>query len=77
MDADAPADDAESPVGCGGNVRGSVDFLAGGADLLADLVDGPLGCAVDVDGLAGVVFVGSADSSAGCRALPFTANELS
>ncbi len=70
MDADAPAVDPESPVGCAGNVCGSLDFLA-------DCEDGPLGCAADLDGLAGGVFGGSADSSADCRALPFTANELS
>jgi len=76
MDADAPAVDPESPVGCAENVCGSLDFPAGG-DFLADCVDGPLGCAADLDGLAGGVFGGSDDSSAGCRALPFTANELS
>jgi hypothetical protein len=40
-------------------------------------VAGPLGCEVDLDGLAGVEPGGSADSSAGGRALPFTVNELS
>jgi len=42
MDADVPADEAESPVGCAGNVRGWVDVFAGG-DFPADCVDGPLG----------------------------------
>jgi len=68
-------DEAESPAGWTGIVRGSVDFLDGGADFPADRVDGPLGCAVDVDDFAGVVF--AAGSSADGRALPFTANELS
>jgi hypothetical protein len=76
MDADDPAVDAESPVGCAENVCGSLDLPAGG-DFLADCVDDPLGCAVDLDGLAGGGFGGSVDSSAGWRALPFTANELS
>jgi hypothetical protein len=76
VDDDAPAVDAESPVGCAENVCGSLDFPEGG-DFLADCVDGPLSCAADLDDLAGGVFGGSADSSADCRALPFTANELS
>ena len=42
VDVGAPADDAESPVACAGNVRGWVDVFAGG-DFLADCVDGPLG----------------------------------
>ena len=56
-------------------MRGSVDFFAVAVDFPADRGDGPLGCAVDVDDFAGVVF--AAGSSADGRALPFTANELS
>jgi hypothetical protein len=74
MDFDAPAGDAESPVGCVGNVFGSGEFRA---DRLDDGVGCVPGCAVDLDVLAGVVFGGSADFSNGCRALPFTARELS
>ena len=69
---DVPADDEASLVGCGGSV-----FPAGGADFAAGRVDCPFRRAIDVDGLAEVVFGGSADSSAGRRALLLTANELS
>jgi hypothetical protein len=77
IDADAPADRAGSPAGCTVDVGRSADFLAGGADLLADVVEVPPGWAVELDRLAVVGFETSADSSAGFRALPFTANELS
>ena len=76
-DADTPADDSASPVDCAGEVRGSADSLAGGANLLAAWVDVPFGFVVDLDDLAGVVFSESADSFAGGRELPFTVNELS
>jgi len=72
----ATADDAEFPVGCAGVVRGSVEALAGVTAFLAACVDVLRAFAVDLDGAAEFL-VASADSSAGCRALPFTANELS
>src|SRR5207237_9672867 len=66
--ADIRAGVAESPAACAGVVRGSGEVLTGGADLLDDCLDVPLRCAVDIDGFAAVI-AGSADSSAGCRAL--------
>ena len=75
MDA-ATGDDAEFPVGCAGVVRGSVEALAGVTDFLAAGVDVPRVFAVDLDGAAEFL-VASADSSARCRALLFTANKLS
>jgi hypothetical protein len=69
------ATDAEFPAGC--EVVVSLRALAGGANFLAGGADAPFGGAVDLDDRVDVVAGSVDDDSSGCRALPFTANELS
>ena len=71
-DAEAPA----SPVCFVADERGSADALAVDVDFRDAWVELPLPGGVDFAG-APVLLAGTAEFSAGCVALPFTANELS
>ena len=73
IDAEAPA----SPVCFTVADRGSEVILVGEVDFREAWVEVPFPGAVDFDGVAAVLLAGTAESFAGCRALPFTANELS
>jgi hypothetical protein len=73
IEAEAPA----SSVCFTADDRGSEDTLAGDVDFRDAWIELPFPGAVDFAGAVPLLFAGTAESSAGCRALPFTANELS
>jgi hypothetical protein len=76
-DVDVLTADAEFSADCDVVVGDSLRALAGGANFLADGADVPFGGAVDRDDRVDVVAGSVDDESPDCRALPFTANELS
>ena len=74
---DTDAEALVSPVCFGADDLASEDALAVDVDFRDPPVEAPLPGGVDFAGAGPVLLAGTAESSAGCLALPFTANELS